>query len=65
VSPEENRTKAVTVSAKVKQPDGAIVQKTILLTLAKDALKNDPAAAGRWIVTGFIERAGQPAIPHP
>lgn len=49
--------KTVTVVAQVKmQGAAAPVQKTILLTLAR---------RDRWIVTGFIERAGTPARAAP
>jgi hypothetical protein len=68
VSPDEANpnNETVTVSAQVKQPGGdAIVQKTILMTLGRGVLKNDPSAGDRWIVTGFIERLGPPATPHP
>jgi hypothetical protein len=65
MSKEENNTKTVTVSAQVRMPgSGGLTEKTILLTLAKGILKNDAAARGRWIVTGFIERAGKPATPR-
>jgi hypothetical protein len=67
VSKLDDNTKTVSVTAKVRMPgDAGVVQKIVLLTLARGALKNDPAAAGRWIVTGFIERAaGPPATPPP
>lgn len=66
VSKEENGTKTVTASAQVRMPgERGPMQKTILLTLAKGALKDDPEARDSWIVTGFIERAGKPAIPQP
>jgi hypothetical protein len=55
VAPEENGSKNVTVRADVKQPDGRTVQKTIVLTLSRGVLKDDPDADRRWIVTGFID----------
>jgi hypothetical protein len=64
VSEQDERHKTVAVLAQVKLPDGAgMVEKSILLTLAKGAVANDPAAAERWIVTGFIERPGK--LPTP
>jgi hypothetical protein len=49
--------KTVTAVAQVKMPGTtAPVEKTILLTLAK---------RDRWIVTGFIERAGKPVPAAP
>ena len=44
VSPETRDTKAVTVDARVKLPDGRIVDKTLSVTLER--------RDGRWIVTG-------------
>jgi hypothetical protein len=62
----DENTKTVSVTAKVRMPaDAGVVQKIILLTLARGALKNDPSAAGRWIVTGFIERAAVPPSTPP
>lgn len=65
VADQDNGHKTVAVAAQVRLPnDAGVVEKTILLTLAKDAVRDDPAAAGRWIVTGFIERAGKPPTPR-
>lgn len=45
-------TKDVTVAAKVKRPDGAIVDKTLVVSMEKATLKG-PAGErdGRWIIT--------------
>jgi len=54
VSPLEgdaNQTKTVTVSARVKLPDGRIVPKTIVLTMSGG------------LITGFIDRAAAPVLP--
>jgi hypothetical protein len=57
--------KIVTVAAKVKLPGRTDqADETIVLTLTKGALPNDPEARDRWIVTGFIARLGTPATPR-
>jgi hypothetical protein len=45
-------SKDVTVAAKIKRPDGAIVDKTLIVTMEKAMLKG-PAGErdGRWIIT--------------
>jgi len=55
VAPELNGSKNVTVRADVKQPDGRMVQKMIVVTLSRGVLKDDPDGDRRWIVTGFID----------
>ena len=55
VSPEENGTKTVMLSAQVKRPDGTRVQKTLVLIIS------------RGVVTGFLDAAASPgssAIPR-
>jgi hypothetical protein len=42
----------VTVAASVRMPDGATVQKTLVLTLQRAVLKGQKELTGRWVVTG-------------
>jgi hypothetical protein len=53
VTPEENDSTTVSVSAEVKLPDGTISQRLIVLTIS------------RGLVTGFIDRPAFPASPAP
>jgi hypothetical protein len=46
-------TKDVTVSAPVRLPDGQTVQKRLVLTLQRTALRGDKEMVGRWVVTGY------------
>jgi hypothetical protein len=67
VSPEEDNTERVTVSAHVKLPDGTLVQKTIVLLMshrARDAPKDDPERQSRWIITGFMDELAAQATPR-
>lgn len=63
VTPEEHDTKDVTITAQVKLPDGSLTQKTIVLTMAKTGVKDDPQSQPRWVITGFIEETPRPANP--
>ena len=54
-------SREVTVSAPVRLPDGATVQKTLVLTLQRAELKGDKDITGRWVVTGFKDAAASPA----
>ena len=53
VSPEENGTKTINVSAQVKLPDGRMIQKTIVLTMT------------RGIITGFLDAGSLEVSPAP
>ena len=64
VSPEEDNTKNVVVAADVELPDGNTVQKTILLTMTRGVVKDDPDSVRRWLITGFLDASVSPAIPR-
>jgi hypothetical protein len=67
VSPEEDNTKSVTISAQVRLPAGAIVRKTIVLVMthrAGDGPTDDPDRRSRWLITGFMDAAAPPATPR-
>jgi hypothetical protein len=48
-------SKDVTVAASVRLPDGATVQKTLVVTLQRARLRGSPEITGRWIVTHVLE----------
>lgn len=56
-------TKEVTISARVRQPDGKVVNKTLVITMQRAQLKSPEGRdiAGRWIITGVREAGGAPA----
>ena len=53
VTPEENQTKTVTVSAQVKLPDGAVTREVIVLTMS------------HGLITGFLGVPFQKAPATP
>ena len=54
VTPEENQTKTVTVSAQVKRPDGGVTREMIVLTMS------------HGLITGFLDVPFEkaPAVPR-
>jgi hypothetical protein len=60
-------SKDVTIDAAVKPPDGAVAQKTLVVTMQRAVLKADKDVTGRWIITGIKDAAlspGSPATPR-
>lgn len=55
-------TKDVTISARVRQPDGKVVNKTLIVTMQRAQLKSPDGRdlSGRWIITGVREAGGAP-----
>jgi hypothetical protein len=53
----ELATKEVTVDAKIKQPDGQVVNKTLVFSMAQARMKRPDGTplVGRWIITDFKE----------
>ena len=64
VTPDEHDTKVVTVAAQVTLPDGGVTQKTIVLTMSRGVVKDDPGSQPRWVVIGFIEETAGPSNPR-
>jgi hypothetical protein len=50
-------SKAVTVAANVKLPNGQATQKTLLITMQRAVLKADREIPGRWIITSVRDTA--------
>jgi hypothetical protein len=53
----EQTSEHVTVSARVRLPDGTTAQKTFVITLQRATPHDDKDAGGRWIVTEFRDGA--------
>jgi hypothetical protein len=47
-------TKAVKITADVRDPDGRTSQKTLRVILERVVSKSEPPAVGQWIVTGVV-----------
>ena len=56
-------SKEVTIAAPVRQPDGASVDKTLVVTLQRAILKGEKEIEGRWIVTGVRDATTSRATP--
>jgi hypothetical protein len=56
-------TKEVTINARVRQPDGNVATKTLVVTMQRAQLKSPEGREipGRWIITGVREAGGAPA----
>jgi hypothetical protein len=57
----ETVSKEVTISASVRQPDGADVDKTLVVTLQRAVMAGNPPVEGKWVVTGIRDNAASPA----
>lgn len=54
-------TKVATVDAKVKTPDGQVVQKTLLITMQRVVGKaGEKDVTGRWVITALKEGSAAP-----
>ena len=51
-------SKTVTVKAPVRRPDGRVEPATLVITMERAVLTGAREIAGRWIITGIVERAG-------
>jgi hypothetical protein len=54
-------TKEVTIDASVRQPDGASVDKTLVVTMQRAVIAGSPEVAGKWVVTAIRDTAASPA----
>lgn len=53
-------TKEVTITAPVRLPDGSSADRTLVVTMQRAVLHGEPAAEGKWIITG-VRDATSPA----
>ena len=56
----ELASKDVTITAKVRTPDGASADRTLVVTMQRGVLQGDPPVEGKWIITG-VRDATAPA----
>jgi hypothetical protein len=53
--------KDVTITANVRRPDDTSGERTLIVTMEKVVLSGEPAADGKWIVTGIRDANASPA----
>ena len=53
-------TKDVTIDAPVRTADGNSVNRTLVVTMQRAILQGEPAAEGKWIVTGVRDATSSP-----
>ncbi len=53
-------SKDVTVTAPVRTPDGNSVDRTLVVTMQRAILQGEPAAEGKWIITGIRDATSSP-----
>jgi hypothetical protein len=53
-------SKDVTISAPVRTPDGNSVDRTLVITMQRAILQGEPAAEGKWIITGIRDATSSP-----
>lgn len=56
-------SKDVTIDAAVKPPEGAVAQKTLVVTMQRAVMKADKDITGRWIITAIKDAASSPGSP--
>ena len=54
-------TKDVTIDAPVRTTDGSTADRTLVVTMQRAVLQGEPAAEGKWIITGVRDATSSPA----
>ena len=55
-------TKDVTIHAPVRTADGSSADRTLVVTMQRAILQGEPAAEGKWIITGVRDATTSPGV---